>query len=144
GPGDPGRPRRGAGRPRRGRAARRAGRPPPPPAGGRAVTAAPALGERTLETGRTPGGQVLTAVRVPGARTAELRVVIPVARRSDPDAAHADVLGHALLTNPAVQHRFGLLGTDATAGADPQRLTVAASATLDGWVTTLSALAELL
>lgn len=110
------------------------------------MTALAGLTTRPLETvsGDAPGGQALTAVRVPGARTAEMRVVVALPRASDAEAAHADVLGHCLLAAPDVQERLGTLGTDASAGADPRRLTVAASATLEGWTGTLAALTAVL
>lgn len=97
-----------------------------------------------LVSDRTPGGQWLTAVRVPGARTVEMRVSLPLVRRSDGDAAHSEVLARCLLADPGAQRELGVLGTDAAAGASPGRLTVAAAATVDGWQPSLRILAGLL
>lgn len=104
----------------------------------------PTVAPLALVSQPAPGGQVLTAVHVPGARTVELRVVVSLPRRDDSDSAHAEVLGRCLLAAPETARRVGLLGAQVSAGADPRRLTVAASAPLDGWRTTLTLLVEAL
>ena len=91
-----------------------------------------------------PGGQLLTAVHVPGARTVEVRVHLALPRGGDDDSAHAEVLGRCLLAARETARRAALLGAQVSAGADPRRLTVAASCTLDGWQATLALLVEAL
>lgn len=97
-----------------------------------------------LVSERAPGGQLLTAVHVPGARTVELRVHLALPRGGDDDSAHAEVLGRCVLATPDTARRAALLGAQVSAGADPRRLTVAASCTLDGWRATLAVLVEAL
>lgn len=91
---------------------------------------------------RAPSGQLVTAVQVPGAQTVEIRVGVQLARRSDSDAAHAEVVGRCVAAHPALRRRLGLLGSDVSAGADHRRLTVAATATVEGWTETLTVLAQ--
>ena len=93
-----------------------------------------------LVSARTPGGQLLTAVHVPGARSVEIRLSVAMPRLDDSDSAHAEVLGRCLLAAPGTARRVGLLGGQVSAGADPRRLTVAASCIVDGWSTTLGLL----
>ncbi|ACZ23203.1 predicted Zn-dependent peptidase [Sanguibacter keddieii DSM 10542] len=97
-----------------------------------------------LVSERAPGGQLLTAVHVPGAQTVEIRVSVELPRADDTDSAHAEVLGRCLLSAHGTARRAGLLGAEVSAGADPRRLTVAASSSVEAWRTTLALLVEAL